>query len=64
MQELNQEWYPSEEYLTNIKKVIDRLLDNNTPHEYFYYEGAGRTVVIIDKVAVKIPEYNEEVRVD
>lgn len=64
MHKLNEEWYPNEEYLNNIKKEIDRLLDNNSPHDYCYYEGAGRTVVIVDKVAIKIPEYNDDIKVD
>ena len=59
MDNINQEWYPDKNYLNNIKKEIDRILDNNSLFNYPFYEGAGRTVVIIDKVAVKIPEFHE-----
>lgn len=59
MNNTNQEWYPNKNYLNNIRKEIDRILDNNSLYNYPFYEGAGRTVVIIDKVAVKIPEFHE-----
>lgn len=64
MNELNQEWYPDEEYLNNIREKIDYILDNNTLLDYPYYEGGGRTVLIIDKVAIKIPEPHELAHID
>lgn len=64
MNKIKEEWFPTEEYLKSIREKIDYILDNGDISQYSYYEGAGRTVVIIDKVAVKIPEHNEDIKID
>lgn len=64
MNKIKDKWYPTEKYLRLIRKEIDYILDNGDISQYLYYEGAGRTVVIIDKVAIKIPEYNKDIKIN
>lgn len=58
------EYLPSEDDLKSIREEIDAIFnDPYRIHKYPFYEGGGRTVVIIDKFAVKFPEECDSAKV-